>query len=147
MCNPTLFMAGAGGVTAASQISAGNYADDISKRNQVALNQQAESVIEAGKVEEGRSRIQTADIKGKQKTGFAASGVDVGSGSPVDILSDTAAFGELDALTIRQGAEADAESLRSRGVSERLQGKLAKRQGYGNAAGTLLTTGSSIARL
>jgi len=147
MCSPTLFLAGAGTVAALSSLSAGNFANDIGKFNQASLNKQADARIEQGKNKEQRQRFSTAAFKGNQATTFAASGVDVSSGSPVDILSDTAAIGELDAQTIRSNAEFDAFNLRVGGVSERLRGKLAKQQGFGNAAGSLLTTGGSIAAL
>lgn len=147
MCNPVAFMAVGAGVSALSSISAGNFADDIGAFNQASLNKQADARIESGKVEEQRHRYKIADFKGKQQAAFGASGVDVSSGSPVDILSDTAAVGELDALTIRNNAEADAFSLRVAGQGEALKGKLAKRQGFGNAVGSILTTSGSIAAL
>ena len=147
MCSPTLFLVGAGSASAMSSLAAGGFADDISKFNQAALNRQAEQTIEQGKVAEQAQRVKTSQLKGEQKTAFAAAGVDVASGSPVDIITDTEAIGELDALTIRGGAETEAANLRSRGISERLQGKLAKRRGIGQAVGGLLTTGGSIAAL
>jgi len=147
MCSPTAFMALSGGISALSSLSAGNFSDQIGKANQAARNKQAEGVIAAGQVEEQQYRYGVADLKGKQKTSFAASGVDISSGSPVDILSDTAAIGELDALTIRSNAATEASNIRQIGSNERLQGKLAKRQSRGQAAGTLLTTGGSIAAL
>lgn len=147
MCTPALLIGIGGGASALSSISAGNYADKIGGFNQSALNKQADSVLDAGKVAEQSHRTSVTNLKGQQKTGFAASGVDIGSGSPVDILSDTAAFGELDASTIRHNAELDAYGLRVKGESERLQGKLSKRSGFGNAAGTILTTAGSVAAL
>ena len=43
---------------------------------------------------------------------MAANGVDLSSGSPLDILGDTAMYGELDALTIRSNAEREAYGYR-----------------------------------
>jgi len=147
MCSPTMFLAGAGAMSAMSSLSAGSFAEDIGQMNESSLNRQADARIEAGKIEEQTQRTKTSQIKGQQKTSFAASGVDISSGSPVDILSDTAAIGELDALTIRSNAETDAYNLRMQGVSAGLQGKLAKRQGIGGAVGSVLTTSGSIAAL
>lgn len=147
MCNPTMFLAAGGAISAMSSLSAGSFAEDIGQFNQDALNKQADARIESGKIEEQNQRTRTSQIKGQQKTGFAASGVDVSAGSPVDILSDTAAIGELDALTIRSNAETDAFNLRTQGVSANLQGQLAKRQGVGGAVGSLLTTYGSIEAL
>jgi len=147
MCSPALFLGGAGALSIFAQLQAGEVSSEIGEFNQAVLNKQAEQRIEAGKVEEQKFRRTLADVKSGQKTGFAASGVDVGVGSPVDILADTAALGELDAQTIRHTARVEASNIRARGTSLRLQGELDKAQTRAGIAGTLLTTGGSIAAL
>lgn len=147
MCSPMLFMAGAGAMAGLSSLAAGSFAEDIGQFNQQQLERQADTRIETGKVEEQTQRIKTAQMKGAQRTAFGASGVDVSVGSPVDVLSDTAAIGELDALTIRSNAETEAFNLRVGGVSAALQGKLEKRKGQSQAVGSILTTAGSMAAL
>lgn len=147
MCSPVAFLAVGAGVSALSSISAGNYANNIGQFNQASLNDQAKARIEAGKVEEQKARINVSKFKGQQKASYGASGVEISTGSPVNVITDTAALGELDALTIKANASADAYNLHVKGVSAAAQGKLAKQQGYGNAAGTLLTTYGTVAAL
>lgn len=45
-----------------------------------------------------------------QRAAMASQGGDVNDGSPVDLFGDTAAKGELDALTIRSNAQQDYNS-------------------------------------
>ena len=60
-------------------------------------------------IEEARlQRLKTASVIGSQKAAMAANGVDVTQGTAVDVISDTAAMGELDALQTQYNYEAKA---------------------------------------
>jgi hypothetical protein len=69
---------------------------------------QAQDAIERGVQEEAKYRRQVQGIVGAQRAGFAASNVDVGFGSAVDVQADAAYLGELDALKIRNNAAREA---------------------------------------
>ena len=60
---------------------------------------------------------QVARAQGTQRAMLAASGVDVGSGSALDILTDTGAFGDLDARIIRSNAERAAYGHRAQAAT------------------------------
>lgn len=103
------------GMTALGQISESKAASNAAKANaQIAENnrilseRQSKDAIERGRAEETDFRRQLAGMKGTQRAAFGASGVSLSSGSPTDILTDTAVLGELDALTIRQNAQREA---------------------------------------
>jgi multidrug efflux pump subunit AcrA (membrane-fusion protein) len=60
----------------------------------------AQDAERRGAVEEERQRRKTSLLLGTQQARFAAQGSDL-EGSPLDLLGDTAAFGEQDAISIR----------------------------------------------
>ena len=108
----------------------------LSDYNAQVADLQAKDALERGAEEESRFRIGVRDLVGKQRTGFAASGIDVGYGSAVDVQADTAFLGELDARTIRTNAMREAwgfnvqgEDLRRRAVISRMEGQQALEEG------------------
>lgn len=68
----------------------------------------AEDALRRGAAAEEAQRRKQAALAGRQKAVMAASNVDLGSGSPLDIIGDTAVLGELDAQTIRSNAKRES---------------------------------------
>jgi len=64
-------------------------------------------------------------------------------GSPLLVMEDTAATGELDALTIRYGGDVAAARSRSSANLSRMQGRAAQVGSYFTAGSTLLSGASS----
>lgn len=93
---------------AGAQANALRYQADMDKNNQIIQGQMAADAIERGKEEERLHRIKIGQLKGTQVNAFAKNGVEVDSGSPLDILGDTAMIGELESLKIRNNAEREA---------------------------------------
>ncbi len=77
------------------------YQAAMARNNQISANYAADSTRKQGTIEEQRYRMKVAQLKDKQKTSLAASGVEIDSGSPLDVLADTAEMGEWDAQMIR----------------------------------------------
>jgi len=78
-----------------------NYESSVASNNKVIAERAADDSIKRGAVEEDRKRQDIELLKGKQIAGFAGSGTDLSSESVYDVIGETAALGELDALTIR----------------------------------------------
>jgi len=78
-----------------------NYQSSVASNNKVIAERAADDSIKRGAVEEDRKRQDIELLKGKQIAGFAGSGTDLSSESVYDVIGETAALGELDALTIR----------------------------------------------
>lgn len=131
MCVSNLF-------NAYSSYEQGKYLDKVSKVNAGISEQAAKDALARGKVEADDMRQQTKQVIGTQRTGFAANGIDVNTGSAGQIQNDTAALGELDALTILNNAAREAYGYRVQAVDQRQQGKLAKYQGKMEAFGSIL---------
>jgi hypothetical protein len=116
------------GAAGAAQQSAANqqafkYRAAIAKRNQeiagIAAAEarsrgeiQATDAIARGIQSESQQRSRVSRLIGEQRVALAASGVSVDAGTAGDIQADTAALGELDALTIRANTEREVRALR-----------------------------------
>jgi hypothetical protein len=73
---------------------------------------QATDAIARGIQSESQQRSRVSRLIGEQRVALGASGVSVDAGTAGDIQADTAALGELDALTIRANTEREVRALR-----------------------------------
>lgn len=73
---------------------------------------QAQDALTRGHRAEEATRRRTAQLKGRQVAGFAASGVALDSDSVLNVLTSTDVMGEADALTERDNAKREAWALR-----------------------------------
>ena len=147
------------GVSAYGQMQQGkaaagqaNYQAAVDRNNKIIADRQAEDAIKRGQNEEEEQRRKVAQVKGSQRTAFAARGIDLGSDVVIDTLSDTAMLGELDALTIRNNAAREAYGYRVQGMNyeasaqnNALAAKNAKSAGKTAMFSTLLSGASSVA--
>ena len=60
---------------------------------------------------------QGAKLVGAQRVAFAGSGIDLSEGTPMDVMAETVANIELDALRALKGREQEAKSLRRRSAA------------------------------
>lgn len=116
----------------------GKYLDKVAKVNARMSDQAADDAIARGGIEADEHRKATQQVIGSTRTGFAAAGIDVNSGTAGLIQDDVAALGELDALTIINNAAREAYGYRVQAMDQRQQGKLAKYQGKMGAIGSIL---------
>jgi hypothetical protein len=148
--------AGAGAASAAQSASAqrqqAKYQAAVATANQKIANWQAEDAVNRGAKQEQQQRLKMAGLKGTQRTVMAAHGLDLGEGSPLDILTGTDLITAQDAATIRTNAARDAWGYRTQGMNYQAQAGMATMAGDQamaamplNVAGTLLNGASQVA--
>jgi hypothetical protein len=137
--------AATGAYTADASKKQGQYQAEVAHQNAALSDHKAAQAATIGSIQEERARTRGKLAIGQQRAAIAANGVDLGSGTAMDIVSDTALFGEEDALTTRFNAMNDAWGLRAQAVDYRNQGRAAKAKGKNEATGTYLTTGANMA--
>ncbi len=128
------------------------YSAEAKFRAQVALNnkiiaeQNAEMALEEGRADIQEERRKIAQRMGSQLAMLAAQGFQVGEGTSIEILADTAAVGELDVLRLEADAANRARNFRimaggfeAEAQLGRLAGKHAEEAGTIGALGTLIT--------
>ena len=149
MCSPSLIFLGiaAGGelVKATGQVLTGLQKKSAGKLQQKLLNQSAK--LERGKamLNEERVRRRNRRLLGDQVVGFASSGVRIDVGTPLDVMAESVADGELDALTVRAGGQIKARDLTIQGEFARKEGNQAFVSSLFGAGSTILGAGGKIA--
>lgn len=138
------------GVSAYGQYQAGQAAKDqasyqsaVARNNAILAERAAQDALARGELAERKQNIQTAQLLGRQKAVFAANGVDPNLGSALDLTTDTAGFGKLDALTIRANAEREALNYRTQGMNFQGEAGLADARGRSAATAGMIGAGST----
>jgi len=134
-----------------AQAKAARYQAEIARANSQAAAERADYTRQKGVNDASTQDTKTRALIGSQLAAQGASGLDVNSGSPLDIRSSSASLGRLDTLTVRhnaelQGQEYDqmAKNQTYQATSLENQGSSAKLAGYVGAAGSLLGTAASV---
>lgn len=125
------------GVSAMGAMSAANAEANAAKYNASIAERNAQIAKNKGIADEAAKRRETRRMLGKQRAAIGASGLQA-VGTPLLALEETAALGELDALTIRDNANKDQTSYKMDANLSRMRAKSAKRAGTLRAAGALL---------
>lgn len=110
-----------GGLATAGQA---NYNARVAKNNATIANQNAVYSEEAGEAKTQAQGQKEAGQLGAIKTGLAANGVDVNSGSALDVQTGQRATGALDEQTIANNTELEAYGYRSQATGYEATAKL-----------------------
>ena len=145
MCDPVTWFIIGTTVLAAGQVSQGQAAKKAGDANARVQEIMAADAIDRGEADEASQRRKTAALKGRQAAVFGASGAEINTGSSLEILADTAQFGELDALRVRSNAEREAFGFLAGAAISRAEGKNARTSAFLSAAGTVITAGATVA--
>ncbi len=100
-----LGMQGIGGVTGA----VGAYDSTSAKQGMLSMDAtiagyQSSQALNSGAMQEENQELKTGALFGQQRANLAANGVQLGSGSALDVLSSTKYMGDLEANTIHNNA-------------------------------------------
>ena len=119
MCTPASMMAtgiGLGAVSsfgqAQAQKSALEYQSQVASINSKMAEQQAQAALQQGAIAEQNQELKTKAVFAAQRAAMAANGVDIGEGSPSDVLATTKYMGDVDKRTIEDNAANQAWGYR-----------------------------------
>lgn len=132
---------GGGLLNAYSQIQAGKQAVVTANRQQTYLNDQARDVIAAGDYQSAMIGEQGQQLAASQRTGFAANGVAVGSGSAQRVQDSTVSASAQDAAQVRLNAFNQAMGLVTQGNEIVTEAKSQAKNSKFSAFSSLLTGG------
>lgn len=120
-----------------------DYQAKVAKKNAQIAQANADQKRQEGIEEARQQRMKTLRAVGSQQAAMAANGIDISSGTALDVIEDTAAMGELDALTTRYnyesqavGLEQQANNFNNQAYLDSFAGQNAYKSGMINAAGT-----------
>lgn len=144
MCEPTTAVlavtAVAGALSAYSQVQTGKANAAIANANADAQEQAGRDAVNTGNDQAYQQRMQAKQVAGKQTVALASGGADLTSGNALDLTTETAQFGQLDALTTINNAQRQAAGLQFQAGVSRAQGKLDRQSANLGAATTLLNS-------
>ena len=126
------------------QKRSGDAAKELAEFNAAVSEQQALEAIARGQENEQRFRASVRGLIGSQRTGFASQNIDIGVGSALDVVADTAFLGELDAVQIRTNAAREAWGYQTQAENFRMGGQNAQTAGRFAAASTFIGAGASF---
>lgn len=86
-----------------------DYQAKVAKNNARIAEENARRIRQQGIEEERLQRMKTQKNVASQQTAMASNGIDLTQGTAVDVIGDTSAMGELDALQTRYNYEAKAQ--------------------------------------
>ncbi len=132
------------GVQVIGQVKAGRAAKKAGEFNAQVAELQAKDALARGKQDEQAYRLQVQGLMGTQRTDFAGQNVDVESQSALDVRSDTAYLGELDAQQIRANAQREAWGYRVQAQQSRMQGNAQANAQYYGAAGSAISGATTL---
>lgn len=115
--------------------------------NQRFANLQAEDAIKRGDTEAGRHAQKVKRIIGAQRAAIAGQGIEVDTGSALDVQAETAEFGAIDVETIRNNAYREAWGYRTQALDYGAKGQFASLEAKATARNTLLTGGLNTLNL
>jgi hypothetical protein len=141
---PIILAAAGSGMQAAGAIQEGNAQYAASQYNIEVNNQNAQEARQQAAEEERRARVMSRKQIGQSRASIGASGIQL-EGSPLDVLEESAATAELDALTIRHSGEVKALGFDRDSKLEAFKGKQARQAGYMKAASALISGGTKTA--
>lgn len=111
-----------GQLTNANAIQAqGRYQSSILNQNATLTDQQAADAIVRGDLQAGQAGAATRQAIGQGRAGFAAQGIDVGTGSPLDVTNNAETLSALDIATIKNNAAREAWGYKVQGQNFKTQ--------------------------
>lgn len=148
----TVMKAGAASAAADAATGQANYNAQVARNNKIIADNSAADARERGALEATQQREASKQLQGKQRASLAGHGVTVDQDSALDLVADTAAVGELDALTIASNAEREALGFEAQGMNFESSARLsdfeaenAQAEGRFKVGSTLVSGFSSVA--
>jgi hypothetical protein len=126
-------------VGAAGQMAAANAQAAAATYKSKQERMLAEDALRRGAAAEEAQRRKQAALASRQKAVLAAGNVDLGSGSPLSIIGDTAMLGELDAQTIKANSQRESTFHTANADLSALEASSAKQAGAIGAFSSVLS--------
>lgn len=131
--------------SAEAQSQAASYQAQIARNNAQLATENAHWATESGETQAAQQQMKTRAEVGSIEAAQAANGLDVNSGSAVDVRSSANSLGNLDALTIRSNAARQAYGYQVQNTNDIAEAQLDEAQAQSAmTAGTIGAFGSLL---
>lgn len=137
--------------TASATAASDNYKATVASNNAIIAKRNAEAATAAGGVAAQANDLKTKNMVGTQLVTQASNGLDVGSGTNVNVRDTAAELGHLDTLTILNNAAKNTAGFKAQGMNFQAESGLdraastnARTAGEFGVATSLLSGASSL---
>lgn len=137
--------------TADATTAADNYKAQVAANNAIIAKRNADAATSAGQVGAENNDLKTKNLVATQLVTQASNGLDVGSGTNVNVRQSAENLGHLDTLTILNNAAKNSAGFQAQGMNFTAEGQLdtaagqnAQTAGGINVATSLLGGASSV---
>lgn len=137
--------------TADATAASYNYKAAVASNNAIIAKRNADAATSAGGVAGQQNDLKTKNLIGTQLVAQASNGLDVGSGTNVNVRQSAEELGHLDTLTILNNAAKNSAGFKAQGMNfeaeaglDTASAKNAKTAGDINVATSLLGGASSV---
>lgn len=131
--------------------AAAQYQAQVAANNAKIAQQNANYARQVAAVKSGQVDQKTAALVASTRAAQAANGLDVNSGTDLDVQASTYAIGRMDAENVRLAGEREAYGYETQAMNFRatsglydFQGDQAMQGAWGKALGSLIGTASSV---
>lgn len=138
--------------TADANAASYNYKSVVASNNAIIAQRNADAATDAGGVAGQVNDLKTKNLVGNQLVAQASNGLDVGSGTNVNVRQSAEELGHLDTLTILNNAAKNSAGFKAQGMNFTAEAGLdkaaaanAESAGEINVATSLLGGASSVA--
>lgn len=128
-------------VRAAEQIEQSKFQSRMARDNRRRQKAAAADALARGEIAAQGGRSEIAQLIGQQRAALAASGIEVDTGSALDITTDTAGLGEFDILNIQANAEREAYKFLIGAHQSEIEKRIADAKRSPFAIGTVILGG------
>ena len=128
----------------AASSSAANYNAQIAENNAKIATQNAAYTAGEGEQNVGAAGAKTRAVVGATLAGQGASGIDVNTGSDVDVRESEAMKGMMNTLDIRSQAVRQAYGLQNQALSDTAQSQLYKSRASSDKTDSIFSAGANI---
>lgn len=140
MCIPAMLSYGGAAVGGMGALYEGNAESQQAARNAEVAGKLASDAVARGEGDVSRYRVQEAQVLARQRLAYAGAGVDINSGTPVDVAAATEMAGKQDIEQIRRNAAMESWGYKVQQQDFTTQSSLAKTRGRYRAASTVLSS-------
>lgn len=128
-----------------AQAAQANYAAQVAANNQIIAQQNAAAATQAGEAQAQNQALRERSKEGAIRAAIGAAGIDVNTGSAVDVRSSQAELGQENVETVRHDAALHAYGYRTQATNFGAESELDRMQaGYDVSAGWLKGIGSLL---
>lgn len=127
-----------------SQQAMARYQGQVADINAISADRAARDALERGELDAVKHGREVAQLRARQQHAYASSGVELGFGSPLDVVGDTNVLANQDNARIYENAGREADSYRINAGNYRANAAGARAEAANAGTSMIINAGSTL---